>query len=111
MKFKKYLLGAVCALGAMGSQMAQADIDISTAQIVRVGVDPRFVGAMVQVRDLTQQHFSDVRQFYLSPELGDVGYATILSALALGENVFLRVAGDGASGSLVTIIYLNNPST
>jgi hypothetical protein len=50
--------------------------------------------------------WSGPRQFVLSTDLGDAGYATLLTALALDKNVWIRVESVVAR-SLATIIYLN----
>lgn len=90
---------------------AHADIDVASAKIVRVGIDPRFEGAMVQLIDEgANPQWTGIRQFYLSSTLGNGGLATMLTAFSLGENVFVRIAGTGASGSLITIIFVNAPA-
>lgn len=90
--------------------MAQA-LDVADARIDRIGIDPRFEGAMVQLVDEADTPaWAGVRQFYLSSTLGDGGLATILTAFSLGENVWVRIAGDAAPGSLITIIFVNAPA-
>ena len=105
------LAGWVC-FGAM----ARADIDVGTARIERLGFDPRFTstssGFMVQLSDIgTNPQFAGVRQFYLSTQLGNTGVATLLTAYSLGQTVWVRIAGTGASGSLITILFVNKPTT
>lgn len=99
---------------ALFSSAAQADIDITSAKVVRLGPDPRLApnSNMVQLVDESAvPKFTGVRQYYLSATLGNAGLATMLTALSLGQNVFVRVAGTGADGSLITIIFLNAPGT
>ena len=103
--------GLVLAGSAFFGSAAHADVDIFSAGIVRLGPDPRFEGAMIQVDDLTDTVFTGIRQYYLSATLGNAGLATMLTALSLGQDVFIRVAGTGEDGSLVTIIFLNAPTT
>jgi hypothetical protein len=43
----------------------------------------------------------------LSSELGNQGLAVLLTAYSLGETVWVRIAGDASSGSLITIIFMN----
>ncbi len=90
---------------------ANADIDVAIASIVKIGIDPRFEGPMVQLIDqAVSPQWTGVRQFYLSATLGNGGLAAMLTAFSLGENVFVRIAGTGQSGSLVTIIFVNAPA-
>jgi hypothetical protein len=92
-------------------QVTYADVDIGNARIFRVGNDPRFVGPMVQLDDLAaNERWSGIRQFYLSPDLGNSGYATLLTAFSMDQPVWVRIAGDAASGSLIKIIFVNAPS-
>jgi len=93
------------------SPAVHAEVDVASAQIFRLGIDPRFEGAMVQLIDTgTNPRWAGVRQFYLSSILGNGGLATMLTAFSLGENVFVRIAGTGESGSLITIIFVNAPA-
>ena len=93
------------------SPAAHAEVDVVSASIVRIGIDPRFEGPMVQLTDDSATPlWTGVRQFYLSATLGNGGLATMLTAFSLGESVFVRIAGTGASGSLVTIIFVNAPA-
>ena len=102
------MLGLMCFGCFM--PLASADVDVLTAQIVRVGIDPRFEGPMVQLRDLDPQpKWGGVRQFYLSQALGSGGLATLLTALSLNQPVFVRIAGTAQNGSLVIIIFATNP--
>lgn len=92
-------------------QVTYADVDIDNARIYRIGTDPRFVGPMVQLDDLAaSERWTGIRQFYLSPNLGNSGYATLLTAFSMDQPVWVRIAGDGSSGSLITIIFVNAPS-
>jgi len=83
-------------------------LDASNTQIMRIGADPRFEGAMVQLDDLTDQGWTGVRQFYLSSTLGNQGLATLLTAYSLGKTVWVRIAGTGEPGSLIQIIFIND---
>jgi hypothetical protein len=87
--------------------LASADVTVSVASIIRVGIDPRFDGPMVQLDDQSDGAWTGTRQFYLSSTLGNQGLAVLLTAYSLGETVFVRIAGDGSPGSLITIIFVN----
>ena len=101
----------VMAGWAMLTPAANADVDVFTAKIIRVGIDPRFEGPMVQLEDVGgSPAWTGVRQFYLSSILGNGGLATMLTAFSLGEHVFVRIAGTAEAGSLVTIIFVNAPA-
>ena len=90
---------------------ANADVDVAIASIHKIGIDPRFEGPMVQLIDQTASpRWTGFRQFYLSSTLGNGGLAAMLTAFSLGENVFVRIAGTGQSGALVTIIFVNAPA-
>ena len=104
------ILGLFCFVGT-----AQAT-DVAVAKIERIGPDPRFIslassGVMVQLSDTSANPaWPGVRQFYLSAELGNTGVATLLTAFSLGENVWVRIAGNAESGSLIEIIFVNAPA-
>jgi len=44
--------------------------------------------------------------FYLTPDVGDAGYATALTAISTGQSVKVRVAKPNPA-SLMDLIYLN----
>ena len=96
---------------ALLSPTVYADIDVATARIFRLGIDPRIEGPMVQLIDEgVSPQWTGNRQFYLSTALGNPGLATMLTAFSLNETVWVRIAGTGESGSLVTIIFVNAPA-
>ncbi len=96
------LSGLIILPGAAG-----ADVDVSNCIIAKIGADPRFEGPPVQLDDTSDANWTGNRQFYLSQELGNQGLAVLLTAYAMGETVWVRIAGDGESGSLVTVIFVN----
>ena len=99
----------VFAIGAFFSPAAHA-VDVLSAEIFRIGIDPRFEGPMVQLVDTAASPaWTGVRQFYLSATLGNAGLATMLTAFSLGETVFVRISGTADPGSLITIIFVNAP--
>ena len=101
----------VMAGWAMLTPVANADVDVFSAKIERLGPDPRFEGPMVQLSDTgSSPAWTGIRQFYLSSTLGNAGLATMLTAFSLGETVFVRIAGTAESGSLITIIFVNAPA-
>lgn len=107
-----WVFSAIITSFAMQPQLAHA-VDVESARIVRLGIDPRVepsAGPMVQLEDEgTIKKWTGVRQFYLSPTLGNSGYATMLTAFSMGQPVWVRIAGDASSGSLISIIFVNAP--
>ena len=87
---------------------ANADVDVADCTIVRIGVDPRFEGPPVQLIDNSGSNWNGARQFYLSSTLGNQGLATLLTAYSLGKTIWVRVAGDGSAGSLITVLFIND---
>ena len=87
--------------------MVSADVDVSVCSIGLIGFDPRFEGPPVQLDDLSDVNWTGSRQFYLSSTLGNQGLAVLLTAYSLGETVWVRIAGDGSAGSLITVIFIN----
>lgn len=92
---------------------ASADVDVSNARIDKIGLfDPNATkGAMVQLTDLASvPAWTGSRQFFLSQaELGDQGLAMVLTAYALEQNLWVRIAGTAEALSLITVIYVNKP--
>ncbi len=107
----KVVLSGLALLGVLAlSSQAFAATDIKNARIYKTGISPAFPGPMVQLIDESPNPvWSGPRQFYLSADLGDAGYATLLTAFALGQNVWVRIADDAAPASLVLIIFVNAP--
>lgn len=86
---------------------ASADVDVAKARVARTGVHPT-LGTMVQLIDLTASpKWTGMRQFWLNPNLGNQGVATLLTAFSTGKSVWVRIAGTGTAGSLINILYIN----
>ena len=83
-------------------------LDVASCSIAKIGADPRFEGAPVQLVDTTGVNWTGPRQFYLSSTLGNQGLAVLLTAYSLGKTVWVRIAGDGSAGSLVQVIFVND---
>ena len=97
------VLGSLIVLPGLASAL-----DVPNCRIVKVGIDPNLDGAMVQLDDLSDTFWATpYRQFYLSPTLGNQGLAVLLTAYSLDQTVWVRIAGDGSAGSLITIIFIN----
>ena len=96
------VLGSLIVLPGLASAL-----DAPVCSIVKVGIDPRFEGAMVQLDEQADGNWTGIRQFYLSSALGNQGLAILLTAYSLGETVWVRIAGDASAGSLITIIFMN----
>jgi hypothetical protein len=97
-----FVLGSLIFLPGLASAL-----DVPVCSIVKIGVDPRFEGPPVQLDDQSDVNWTGPRQFYLSSTLGNQGLAVLLTAYSLGETVWVRIAGDGSSGSLITVIFVN----
>ncbi len=88
---------------------AMADVDVAKARVHRVGVHPT-LGLMVQLQDMAPTPlWTGNRIFWLSPDLGNQGYATALTALSMKGTVWVRIAGTGSANSLIKIIYCDAP--
>ena len=110
---RNMMFSMLCAMLLVGSFMiipavANAVVDSADNSIFKVGADPRFEGAMVQLDDLTDTKWTGIRQFYLSSNLGNQGLATLLTAYSMNKTLWVRIAGDGSSGSLIEIIFIND---
>ena len=87
--------------------IASADADVAVCVITKIGADPRFEGPPVQLDDQSDVNWTGNRQFYLSSDLGNQGLAVLLTAYSMGETIWVRLAGDGSPGSLITVIFVN----
>jgi hypothetical protein len=97
------VLGSLIFLPAIAS----ADVDVPVCVIGKIGADPRFEGPPVQLDDQSDKNWTGYRQFYLSSDLGNQGLAVLLMAYSMGETVWVRIAGDASSGSLIKVIFVN----
>jgi hypothetical protein len=104
------MIGVICFILLAIPTIASADVDLAVASIGRVGVVTTIEGPVVQLYDVNGVIWAKgtMRQFYLSPTIKNTGLATILTALSLEKTVWVRIAGTGAQGSLITIVYINN---
>ena len=99
------VLGSLIFLPAMAS----ADTDVAVCVITKIGADPRFEGPPVQLDDQSDLNWTGSRQFYLSSDLGNQGLSVLLTAYSLGQTLWVRIAGDAESGSLIKVIFVNKP--
>jgi len=104
------MVGIICFMLFAIPTIASADIDLAVASVARVGVATTVEGPVIQLYDVNGVFWAKntMRQFFLSPEIKNTGLATLLTALSLEKTVWVRIAGTGAPGSLITIIYINN---
>lgn len=103
------LLVCVMVLTALVTLPAVANaLDVASCTIVKIGADPRFEGPPVQLVDTSDVNWTGSRQFYLSSTLGNQGLAVLLTAYSMGKTVWVRAAGDGSAGSLITVIFVND---
>lgn len=114
MNWKKLSSISVCCLMLLMTlvilpAVANADVDAPNCTIIKIGADPRFEGAPVQLVDNTGTKWTEpYRQFYLSSTLGNQGLAVLLTAYSMGKTVWVRIAGDGSPGSLIKIVFVND---
>lgn len=84
-------------------------LDVKSCSIAKIGIDPRFDNPVpVQLVDTSGVNWTGPRQFYLSSTLGNQGLAILLTAYSMGKTLWVRLAGDGSSGSLIEIIFVND---
>jgi hypothetical protein len=84
-------------------------LDVADCTVARIGVDPRFENPIpVQLIDNSGLNWTGPRQFYLSSTLGNQGLATLLTGYSMSKTFWVRIAGDGSSGSLIEIIFIND---
>jgi hypothetical protein len=107
LSFTLLLCGIVLAAFVTLPVAANA-LDVASCTIAKIGVDPRFEGAPVQLVDTSGVNWTGNRQFYLSSSLGNQGLAVLLTAYSMGKTVWVRAAGDGSPGSLLTVIFVND---
>jgi hypothetical protein len=117
MKLKAKLISAIAGSVLMlttGIGIATAaQSDCSSAVVSQVGILPTLettgVSKYIASFDCldSPEPWSNSVQFKLSSDLGDSGYATLLTAVSLGQTVYLRVA-DTTFRSLVLLLYLND---
>lgn len=96
--FKK-AVGWTIGLGLliMGAASAHAAVDCGQASVKAVGVLPKIASATASpylagfVCHDTDVKWAGEKQFVLSVDLGDSGYATLLSAASLKQTVYIRV--------------------
>ena len=86
--------------------------DCSSATIKRIGVNPVTGSAgaspyMVQLDCASDSIWSGTLTLYLSTDLGESGFATLLTAYSLGKTVWARSLGT-TPGSIVTVLYIND---
>jgi len=115
MKLKRLSIYAVLIIVALSLAIlpgiANATVDVASAQIVKTGYYPGAAGSgfVVQLVDqAVSPAWPGARQFYLSTELGNEGYAILLTAYSLGKKIWVRIAGTAEPGSLISIIYSND---
>jgi hypothetical protein len=113
-KVKKGIIGlaAFAALTVAGT--AGAVVDCPVATITKVGILPDKETTttskyMVRATCSDTTKWPDDRSFMLSSDIGDSGYATLLTAMSLNQPIFLRVEGPAPAAwwGLSTLLYLN----
>jgi len=114
MRFKKSSILVALVMVAVFSltlvpSTASAYEDIISARIVMIGtyLSGETTKIVVTIADESATpKFTDERQYFLHPDLGNQGYATLLTAFSLEKNVRVRVESLDQL-SLISVIYCN----
>jgi hypothetical protein len=104
-----WILMAASMLTVYSAAASFASITCDAATIDQAAVvedDGDATTAPYQVRATCAGKWSGSTVFDMSTDLGEGGYATILTALSLGNTVKMQVAGPGWH-SLIERVYLN----
>jgi len=106
---KKSIIMAAIALSMLIiTSSAYAAVNCWTAGIVNaaaLAASPTTGAAPYAVKITCPTNFTGEREYYLATDLGDSGYATLLTAISLGQSVSMEL-GDWTWGSLVTNVRL-----
>jgi len=107
---KKKIIATMFAMSLMlGANTAFAGPECLQATVMEVAsmaVTPPAGATNYRVVIECPGSFSDSRAYYLTTDLGEAGYATLLTAMSLKQTVRMKMS-LWASGSLVTEIRLN----
>lgn len=95
---------AMCTGAALAAQCPEATI----TQVVNKGIAPTPDASPYFVKITCPAKFTGERGYFLTDELGEAGFAQLLTAYSLEHTVLLNMSGY-ASGSLVEEIYLLAP--
>jgi len=104
---------AVVMFLVMGTSSAYAFVQCAEATIVRVAVKdtpPSAEGSQYFVLVTCPSRFGDQRGYYLTSNLGDSGYATLLTAVSLGQTVLINLVDSYNWNSLIEEVQLNAPT-
>ncbi len=110
--FKSFLIAIVLLFVLQGTSYA---VD-ATCKITQVGDFPDIANesinrssTRVKLDDISDSLWTGERYFYLTWDMGDKGTATALTAASMGKDVWVRLT-DSKQGSLVTIMFIENPA-
>lgn len=114
MNFKQILKSTVIGAALVSASITSAyAADCASASVSTIGILPSLKSATATeyignftCHDATPA-WTGAQQFVLSVDLGDSGYATLLTAASLKQTVYLRVVSTSWR-SLATLIYLND---
>ncbi len=98
---------------ALCTSSAFAAVLCSTATVVQSGIAPFRANEsrspyVVRLVCKNNTKWKGAVSFCLTSDLGESGYATILTAQSLGKPLFVKVS-DSTPGSLVQSLYLKTP--
>lgn len=110
-KVKAGIIGAMMIVGMSAGSAFSADCASASVSTVGILPDLESASASKYIVKLTCQDaspaWSGQQQYVLSSDLGESGFATLLTAVSLQQTVYVRVASTSWR-SLVTLLYLND---
>ncbi|MCI5164624.1 MAG: hypothetical protein D3903_00700 [Candidatus Electrothrix sp. GM3_4] len=112
MSFKIGLLAVIVGVSLSFFTSVNAAVDCAEATVTMVGVLPLKENTttskyMIRADCADDSKWTGERQYMLSADIGDSGYATLLTAMSLNQPIYLRV--ESANWwSLATLLYLSS---
>ncbi len=109
--YKKLAMSiAAVALALSLSAVTASAVICSNAEITKIGQRPALSGDPNSTADdnavfLKCDGWQNARRYFLSPDLGDKGLATFLTAFSLGKHVDAYLASTSWN-SLITDVYI-----
>lgn len=110
---KKFVKGVILTVAMSFVMLGTANAaQCPAATIIRAAVKqtaPSAAASQYFVRVTCADIFTGERGYYLADELGESGYATILTAMSLDQTVLINLEGL-TWGSIVTEVQMNAPT-
>lgn len=116
-KFKSLLIAiGVCVVligtNALNASALEPTFECPEATLVRVSVldssdVPSAEASKYMIRITCNVGFTEERYYWLSADLGESGYATLLTALSLNKTIRMFMTGS-YKGAIITEMQVNN---